>query len=154
MPLRISSEIGSSIYFCTALLSGLAPNNGSYPFVDRNSFALSVNSNVIPSARILFSSCLVEISIIWNISSFVSCLNVIRSSILFRNSGLNTFLNRFFYVRSSSYHAYPDYRSFRNPIEPIDLISFVPIFDVIISIVFLKSTLLPRLSVNMPSSST
>ena len=41
-----------------------------------------------------------------------------------------------------------------NPNELIFFISLVPIFDVIMIIVFLKSTFLPRLSVSKPSSST
>ena len=73
--------------------------------------------------------------------SFPNALNTMISSILFKNSGLNLC---FISSKTASFVGSLTIGSFK-------MIS-LPMFDVIITIVFLKSTILPLPSVSLPSS--
>ena len=74
-------------------------------------------------------------------------LKIINSSNLFKNSGLKYFLTSSFKLLFELFLSFLSI----NPIFE-ELIFCVPIFDVIIIIVFLKSIKWPKLSVNCPSS--
>ena len=90
-------------------------------------------------------------------SFLVNCLNTIISSSLFKNSGLKYCLSSsltsdliLLYWLSSTES--PE-NSNPSPPPPFS-ITFEPILEVIINNVFLKSTVLPLESVNLPSSSS
>lgn len=154
-PLNISSDSLSSIMFCMALRSGLAPYIGSNPSLAISCLASSVTSRFIcRSFTLLDSSASIRstILIIWSSSSW---WNTIVSSTRLRNSGRKVFFSSsiipsfiFWYssfLASSPASAKPSLFCF--------LIVWAPTLEVIITTVFLKSTVLPFESVNLPSSS-
>ena len=85
--LIISSERGSSKYFCIALFKGLAPNFISNPFSAIKFFASSFTFTVYPRSSTRFNTFSSSMSMILLISSFSRLLNNIMSSSLFKNSG-------------------------------------------------------------------
>ena len=108
------------------------------------------------SCNLTKTSCNI-ISAISLTSFLVSCLNTIISSSLFKNSGLKYCLSSsltsdliLLYWLSSTES--PE-NSNPSPPPPFS-ITFEPILEVIINNVFLKSTVLPLESVNLPSSSS
>ena len=126
-----------------SLLSGLAPYAVSYPSLASRPFALSVRvSSTFFSLSSLLrrSTC---ISTIDFICSLDNGWNIIISSILFKNSGLKETLRlsiTLFLISSYS-------------LSPSPVRNWLPILDVIIITVFLKSTVRPWPSVSLPSSS-
>ena len=88
-------------------------------------------------------------------SFLVSCLNTIISSSLFKNSGLkycfNSSLTKDFILLYWLSSTESPENSKPKPPPPFSM-TLEPILEVIISKVFLKSTVLPLESVNLPSS--
>jgi len=108
-----------------------------------------------PSADILSNSPLSSISMILSISSLVSWLNMMTSSILFRNSGAKVFCRAFCRILLFCSLRVVRFAEVSNPTPAPNSVSWrVPMFEVIITMVLRKSTLRPRLSVSWPSSST
>ena len=138
------------------LRNGRAPYAGSYPSSTSFALASSVTSIVIfCSAKRLCKSFIIR-STICTICSFSNPWNTMVSSTRFKNSGrkdafsasiTRDFILSYSALFSSSLLAVP---------KPtvLFLIWLAPILEVMIITVFLKSTVLPWLSVNRPSSST
>ena len=112
------------------------------------------NSISIPSACSLFLVSSNISSIILSISFSVSLWNTIISSILFINSGLKVFFNS--PITCFLVSSYCFFSSSSLPVSKpnflFSAINLAPTFDVIIITEFLKSTVLPVASVNLPSS--
>ena len=124
------------------------------------SLASSVIVKSYPRFCTLVRSLSISMSMIDSIVCLDSWSNIITSSTLFRNSGGNV-LFRAFCIMPLEYSELmpPTYLSsetlLSNPTPlPKSLSWRVPTFEVIIIIVFLKSTFLPNPSVRRPSSST
>eukprot|EP01085_Mycamoeba_gemmipara_P004963 Mycagemm_TRINITY_DN10695_c0_g1::TRINITY_DN10695_c0_g1_i1::g.4963::m.4963 type:complete len:162 gc:universal TRINITY_DN10695_c0_g1_i1:1128-643(-) len=152
---RISSASGSSRYFWIALCSGRAPNWLSYPLSATNALASGDSSKENPSPFSLAITPFIRISMISKISSFVRELKITTSSILFKNSGLNVRFNAF----SITALLFSSECSMRVAVakptpSPKSFNWRTPILEVMMIMVFLKSTFLPRPSVSWPSSNT
>ena len=108
----------------------------------------------IPAFLTLFLSCFSKSSVILKFSLIVSFSNIMILSSLLRDSGLNVdsrLSSAIFSYLSLSTVFDPD----ENPILPLFIMSApYPALDVMMIIVFLKSTLLPSESVSCPSSRT
>ena len=125
-----------------ARFNGRAPYTGSYPSVTISCFAAGVTSR--PSLRSAMSCANRAIcrSTIFPMSSLESDRKMIVSSTRFRNSGRNVW-------RSSSSTLVSTCSQFS---VPISRMYGDPMFDVMMSTVFRKSTVRPWESVRRPSS--
>ena len=129
------------------LRSGRQAMSRALPRVEKPETALPLSSTVISrSERRLFKSSMRR-RMIFPMLSFVNGLNMMISSSLFKNSGRKCPLNS---PMTASSHA-----GLMSPLSSIPSNRCAePRFDVIMMIVFLKSTVLPCESVIRPSSST
>ena len=115
--------------------------------------AEGVTVSLNPAAFTLSLTAFSSTSVMASRSFLSSCLKKTCASILLMNSGGNTFLTAFsrIILRLTD-------KSFPPVVNPTPLpyssISRLPTLEVIMRIVFLKLTVLPVLSVSLPSSST
>ena len=111
--------------------------------------------NLNPNSSILTTNLAKFISKILLIDSLSNELKTITSSTLFKNSGEKKRFKAFSITIFESFEAFASLLGVPNPTPaPKSLICRLPMFDVIINIVFLKSIFLPKLSVKKPSSKT
>ena len=132
-------EILFSISFWIARLRGLAPHSLWEPSLRRYSFAVFDSLSEFPlSFKFSFKSC-IWISIILNKSFLDKELNGMISSILFKNSGKKYFLisSNISLILSFLFSA-----GLSKPMEVGDIF-FVPMLEVIIIIVLVKSIFRP-----------